>query len=44
MKQIKSDSLSETWAGQANGINFKTAYAKRSNDGGDFVMLHAEIE
>ncbi|MGI8669053.1 MAG: hypothetical protein ACR2J3_04295 [Aridibacter sp.] len=44
MKRIKSDTLSETWAGKINGINFKTAYAKRSKAGGDFVMLHAEIE
>jgi outer membrane murein-binding lipoprotein Lpp len=44
MRQVKSGSLSETWAGRANGINFKTAYAKRSKAGEDFVMLHSEIE
>ncbi len=44
MRQIKSDSLSESWAGQLNGINFTNAYAKRSKAGKDFVMLHTEIE
>ena len=44
MRQVKSNSLSETWAGEINGVNFKTAYAKRNNADGDFVMLHAEIE
>lgn len=44
MRQINSNSLSETWAGQVNGINFKIAYAKRNRTGGDFVMLHAEVE
>jgi hypothetical protein len=44
MRPVKTDSLSETWAGMFGGINYKTAYAKRSGAGGDFVMLHAEIE
>lgn len=44
MTKIKSESLSETWKGRSQNINYKTAYAKRSRSGGDFVMLHAEIE
>ena len=44
MQKIKSESLSETWRGKSGGINFKTAYAKRDKAGGDFVMLHAEIQ
>lgn len=44
MSSVKSDSLSETWKGKSGEINYKTAYAKRSKSGGDFVMLHAEIE
>lgn len=44
MRQAKSDSLSETWTGKLNGVDFKTAYAKRSRASGDFVMLHAEVE
>ncbi len=44
MNKVKSESLSETWKGKSGEINYKTAYAKRSKAGGDFVMLHAEIE
>ncbi len=44
MRQIKTDTLSETWSGKFEEINLKTAYAKRSKAGGDFVMLHAEVE
>lgn len=44
MRKVKSEALSETWKGSADGIRYKTAYAKRSRAGVDFVMLHAEIE
>ena len=42
MTSVKGESLSETWKGSANGVNFSTAYAKRDKPGGDFVMIHAE--
>jgi hypothetical protein len=44
MRRIQSDALSETWTGKSGRIDYKTAYAKRSKSGGDFVMLHAEIQ
>jgi hypothetical protein len=43
MSTVRSESLSETWKGVSNGVNFATAYAKREKAGGDFVMIHAEI-
>jgi hypothetical protein len=43
MTTVRGDSLSETWKGAANGVNFSTAYAKREKARSDFVMIHAEI-
>ena len=43
MTVVKGDSLSETWKGTSNGVNFSTAYAKRDDAKSDFVMIHAEI-
>jgi len=44
MRRIKTDALSETWVGKSGRLNYKTAYAKRGKSGGDFIMLHAEIQ
>ena len=43
LKRVKTDPLSDTWNGEAGGISYKTAYAKRSKTGGKYVMLHAEV-
>ena len=43
MTSVKGESLSETWKGASNGTNFSTAYAKREDAKGNFVMIHAEI-
>ena len=43
MTSVKGESLSETWKGASNGANFSTAYAKREDAKGNFVMIHAEI-
>ena len=43
MTLVKGESLSETWKGVSNGANFSTAYAKREDAKGNFVMIHAEI-
>ena len=43
MTVVKGDSLSETWKGESNGVNFSTAYAKRDDAKSGFVMIHAEI-
>ena len=43
MTSVKGESLSETWKGNFNGVNFSTAYAKREKAGSEFIMIHAEI-
>jgi hypothetical protein len=40
----KTEPLSEKWKGNFSGVNFVTLYAKREKPGGDFTMLHAEID
>lgn len=44
LKKAKGDPLSDTWAGTFDGVKFKTVYAKRGKPGGNFIMLHAEVE
>lgn len=43
MASLKGESLSEAWKGASNGANFTTAYAKREDTKGNFVMIHAEV-
>ena len=44
LKKVKGDPLSDTWKGTFDGVKFKTVYAKRDKAGGNFIMLHAEVE